>query len=158
MNQQSTDLGDEPDHDEVLSLLFNLVYCSRVSDGVDAAEVDRIIATSRRNNPAQGITGLLVFGSGIFFQWLEGPRENVQALMARIEKDPRHRAVVVLDSDEEVRERVFAGWDMELVGEDDVRGVLRDALRDARQPGTAQSLREMLALLEKGSFGDLPGR
>lgn len=78
--------------------------------------------------------------------------------MSRIEKEPRHRAVVVLDSDEEVRERVFAGWDMELVGEDDVRGVLQDALRDARQPGTAQSLREMLALLAAGSFGDLPER
>lgn len=158
MNPETRDPADEPDHEEVLSLLFNLVYCSRVADGVDAAEVDRIIATSRRNNPAQDITGLLVFGSGIFFQWLEGPRENVLALMARIEQDPRHRAVVVLDTDEEVRERVFAGWDMELVGEDDVRGVLQDALRDAKHPATVQSLREMLALLAAGPFGELAGR
>jgi hypothetical protein len=147
--------GDEPDDDEVLSLLYNLVYCSRVAEGVDASEVDRIIATSRRNNAAHGITGLLVFGSGIFFQWLEGPRESVTELMARIEKDPRHRAVVVLDSDEEVRERVFGEWDMELVSAEDLRNVLVDALANAKQPGSAQSLREMLALLDAGEIGGI---
>lgn len=147
--------GDEPLGDDDLQLLFNLVYCSRAAAGMDAVEVDRIIDTSRRNNPRHGITGLLVFGSGIFFQWLEGPRECVLRLMALIEKDPRHEAVVVLDSDEEVRERLFAGWDMELVDAEDLRGVLLDALDNARQPGSAQVLRDTLRQLESGDLGRL---
>lgn len=147
--------GDEPLGDHGLELLFNLVYCSRAAADVDAAEVDRIIDTSRRNNALHGITGLLVFGSGVFFQWLEGPREQVLGLMARIEKDPRHQAVVVLDTDEEVRERLFADWDMEPVDAEDLRGVLRDALETARQPGSAQLLRDMLAQLESGALGSL---
>jgi hypothetical protein len=147
--------GDEPFGNDGLELLFNLVYCSRAAAGVDAAQVDRIIETSRRNNPLHGITGLLVFGSGIFFQWLEGPRQSVLRLMALIEKDPRHQAVVVLDSDEELRERLFASWDMEPVDAEDLRSVLRDALDNARQPGSAQVLRDMLQQLESGDLGRL---
>ncbi|MCK7493892.1 MAG: BLUF domain-containing protein [Comamonadaceae bacterium] len=75
--------------------------------------VDRIIESSRRRNPEQGITGMLVFGSGIFFQWLEGPRDNVTQLMAVLRADPRHENVVQLSEIEEVRERLFPDWDME---------------------------------------------
>lgn len=53
-------------------LLFNMVYCSRAAAGVDEAAVERIIATAKRGNPQQGITGLLVFGSGIFFNGSKG--------------------------------------------------------------------------------------
>jgi hypothetical protein len=142
--------GDEPLHGDGAGVLYSLVYCSRARESVDAAEVDRIITTSRRGNPARGITGLLVFGSGIFFQWLEGPRHSVLELMALIEADPRHHAVVVLDTDEAVHERMFADWDMELVSGEDVRQVLEDALDTAKHPGSAQTLRDMLAELESG--------
>lgn len=62
--------SDEPVAGHNYPLLYNVVYCSRATPGVDDAAVAKIIATSRRWNPAQGITGMLVFGSGIFFQWL----------------------------------------------------------------------------------------
>lgn len=146
---------DEPAPGQALSLIYSCVYCSRAAADVDADVVDRIIETSRRNNPARGITGLLVFGSGIFFQWLEGPRESVVGLMERIEKDPRHHGVVVLDSDEEVRERVFADWDMELVDPDDVRNVLVDALNDAKHPTSARTLRDMLEALDSGRLAGI---
>ena len=66
--------GDEPGIGRALPPLYNLVYCSRATAGVDDAAVQRIVGTARRQNAIHGITGLLVFGSGIFFQWLEGPR------------------------------------------------------------------------------------
>ena len=56
------------------TLLFNLVYCSRARTGVKEAQVDAIIATSRRRNPVLGITGLLVFGSGCSFSGLRARR------------------------------------------------------------------------------------
>jgi len=107
--------GDEPGFGHAFPALYNVVYCSCATRGVDDAAVQRIIATARRWNPEHGVTGMLVFGSGIFFQWLEGPRDNVTALMSRLRTDRRHDSIVLLSEVEEVRERLFPDWDMELV-------------------------------------------
>ena len=106
------------------------------------------------SNPENGITGLLVFGSGIFFQWLEGPRDNVMSLMERLKTDPRHENVVALTETEEVRERLFPDWDMELVTGTDIREVLQDALDNARDAKNAEVLK---GLLEKLNEGELSG-
>lgn len=147
--------GDEPTPGHALPLLYNLVYCSRAAADVDAAAVQRILESSRRRNPQGGITGLLVFGSGFFFQWLEGPRDNVLALMALLKTDARHHTVVALAAGEEVRERLFPDWDMELVEADAIRDVLVDALDNAQDPGNAQVLHDMLAQLESGQLSSI---
>lgn len=147
--------GDEPDGGFELPLLYNVVYCSRVAKGVDDAAVARIIEASHRNNPRYGITGLLVFGSGIFFQWLEGPRDNVTHLMSTLSKDSRHDTIVPLSESEEVRERVFPEWDMELVTGEDIRDVLTDALDTAEDAGNIEALRELLTQLDSGRLSDL---
>ncbi|MGA0955115.1 MAG: BLUF domain-containing protein [Burkholderiaceae bacterium] len=136
---------DEPTVALKDTLLFNLVYCSRARTGVDGAQVDAIIVTSRRRNPVLGITGLLVFGSGVFFQWIEGPKAEVLGLMKLIEADPRHETVVVLSTSEEVRERVFPTWDMELVGTQDIQEVLKDALETAEDKKSVDALELLLA-------------
>ena len=148
-------LSDEPMSGHVFPLLYNVVYCSRAVAGVDDAEVALIIESSRRNNPAQGITGLLVFGSGIFFQWLEGPRDNVTQLMATLKTDTRHENVVQLSATEEVRERLFPDWDMELVTGADIRDVLQDALDSAKEAKNAEALGLLLAQLDSGQLGEL---
>jgi Sensors of blue-light using FAD len=149
--------GDEPMSGHALPLLYNLVYCSRAAAGVDDAAVDRIIASSRRHNPARGITGLLVFGGGIFFQWLEGPRDNITELMATLKTDPRHENVVLLNTTEEVRERLFPEWDMELVTATDIRDVLLDAMGDAKDAQHAEALRVLLQQLDSGQLSGLGG-
>ncbi len=147
--------GDEPMSGHAFPLLYNVVYCSRATAGVDDAAVERIIATSRRWNPARGITGLLVFGSGIFFQWLEGPRDNVVDLMARLNDDPRHENIVRLSTTEEVRERLFPDWDMELVTAIDIRDVLVDALGEAKDPKNTEALTLLLEQLDSGHLSGL---
>ena len=148
---------DEPSSGHAFPLLHNAVYCSRAAAGVDDAAVARIIEVSRRKNPEQGITGLLVFGSGIFFQWLEGPRDNVTQLMATITADDRHEQVVHLTASDEVRERMFPNWDMELVTGEDIRDVLTDALDTAREPKNAEALRLLLTHLDQGELSGLAG-
>ena len=148
-------LGDEPGFSLALPSLYNVVYCSRATAGVDDAEVERIIATARRCNPEHGITGMLVFGSGIFFQWLEGPRHSVTALMALLRDDPRHENVIELSETEEVRERLFPDWDMELVSGDHIREVLQDAQGSASDPKNAQALGRLLAELDSGQLSGL---
>lgn len=147
--------GDEPLSGHAFPLLYNLVYCSRATAGVDDTAVARIIESARRHNPVYGITGLLVFGSGIFFQWLEGPRDNVQQLMARLEKDPRHENVVTISEGEEVRERLFPDWDMELVTAVDIRDVLLDALSTATDARNARTLSGLLEELDSGRLSGL---
>jgi hypothetical protein len=148
--------GDEPDiEDADSSAIYNVVYCSHATAGVDDTEVQRIIATARRRNHEHDITGLLVFGSGIFFQWLEGPRDNVTALMSRLRADPRHRNVIELSETEEVRERLFPDWDMEFVTSDDIREVLLDARDSASDPQQARALGHLLAELDSGQLSGL---
>jgi len=150
--------GDEPVPGRQDSRLNNLVYCSRATANVNSEAVDKIIATARRYNPPQGITGLLVFGNGIFFQWIEGPREHVTRLMDRIKIDPRHETVVQLSTSEEVRERVFPDWDMELVTTEDIRDVLVDALETAEDEQNAAALRLLLEQLDTGQLSTLEQR
>ena len=147
----NTNFYDEP-RDGSASLLHNVVYCSRAGRGVTAHDIQAIIATARRYNAARGITGLLVFGSDIFFQWLEGPKANVVELMERIHRDTRHNTMVELSVNEEVRERVFPTWDMELVQPDDIREVLQDALRDAQAAVNAKALRQLLQRIDQADL------
>ena len=151
---RSTDT-DEPVSGHRLPLLYNLVYCSRAAVGIDDADVNRIVESARRWNPVFGITGLLVFGSGVFFQWLEGPRENVLHLMSLLKADPRHESVVPLSESEEVRERLFPDWDMERVTPDSIRDVLEDALDNAEDPKNAEVLRLLLDHLDSGELRQL---
>lgn len=145
-----------PDDSEGLSsLLYNVVYCSRACASVDEVAVTRIIETSRQHNQRHSITGLLVFGSGIFFQWLEGPRAQVEQLMARLKTDARHREVVPLSESEEVRERLFSGWAMERVSPDDIREVLEDALASADDPQNAKVLALLLKHLDSAPLREL---
>jgi len=126
-------------------VLYNVVYCSRAAAEADEAAVDHILQSARRRNPAWGITGLLVFGSGIFFQWLEGPRTSINALMARLRTDSRHHDIVLLGETEEVRERLFPDWDMERVGAEHIREVLVDAIEAATDKRNAAALEKLLA-------------
>ncbi len=92
-------------------MLVRLLYVSRAADGVTASMVDSILAQSRKNNPAAGITGLLCHSGNIFMQVLEGGRAAVNTAYARIVADPRHTDVQLLHY-EEITERSFASWTM----------------------------------------------
>lgn len=77
-------------------------------------EVEAILATSARNNPARGITGLLLFNGRNFLQLLEGEESEVASLMDRITGDPRHSGVSVLDR-RAIEARTCPDWAMKRV-------------------------------------------
>jgi hypothetical protein len=155
MTTTSNPFGDEPLRGSGLRPIYQVVYCSRASEGVDGEAVDRIIKSSHRLNPARGITGLLVFGSGIFFQWLEGPRDSVLELMDVLRGDTRHQDVVMLAETEELRERLFPDWSMELVDATDIREVLLDAQSTTQDPRSAEALTSLLEQMDSGLLGAL---
>ena len=91
-------------------MLVRLLYASRAVD-TRAEAIEAILAQSRQHNPSCGITGILCYGGGVFLQAIEGGRTAVSELYGHIQKDQRHKEVVLLDY-EEIPERRFGGWTM----------------------------------------------
>lgn len=102
-------------------LLASALYFSRMVDMEDAVEhrarIDAIMDASALNNPRLGLTGALIAERGWFIQVLEGPRDAVSAMLARISRDSRHTCMVIADI-QEVSERRYPGWSMSFVDAD----------------------------------------
>ncbi len=92
-------------------MMIRLLYASRAAQTLMPKMMDEILQTSRKNNPANGITGILCHSGDVFLQVLEGGRSQVNALYSMIVSDNRHKDVTVLHY-EEVTERRFSGWTM----------------------------------------------
>jgi hypothetical protein len=91
--------------------LVRLLYVSRALDPDASAATDSILAVAREHNMANGITGILCYGGGIYLQAIEGGRNQVNNLYGQIVSDKRHTDVVLLNY-EEISERRFGGWTM----------------------------------------------
>lgn len=87
---------------------MQVVYISSFVGAVDTAS---ILATSRRNNARDGLTGLLYADGRRFLQALEGNQLPLERTLERITADPRHRAVVIL-SCRDIAAREFGEWAM----------------------------------------------
>ena len=92
-------------------MLVRCLYASRAAVPLVAPVVDSILEQSRKNNPRQGITGMLCFFDDIFVQVLEGGRYEVCELFNAIVRDDRHLNVRILTY-EEITERRFGNWTM----------------------------------------------
>jgi hypothetical protein len=143
------------DFDDAAPTLYTFVYCSRAAEGVEDAEVGRIVEAAQRRNLAKGITGVLVFGNGVFFQLIEGPAAQIRKLIATLHCDPRHYDVVTLEWSEERRERLYPNWEMERVEADDIRAVLNDALESSEDENNVAALERILAHLATGPLDSL---
>jgi hypothetical protein len=92
-------------------MLIRLTYASIATDGVDLIEFKRILLQAQTNNERHDLTGLLAFNSKIFLQALEGSRDQVNELYAKLMRDPRHNTVTVLGY-REIEERHWSNWSM----------------------------------------------
>ena len=94
------------------SELRRVIYVSEKTDVSDSTLKD-IIASSKKNNPKEDVTGCLLSGSNSFLQLLEGPAEFINTLYSKISLDNRHKRVTTL-FDEKIDERLFLSWSMKL--------------------------------------------
>jgi hypothetical protein len=92
-------------------MLVRLLYVSRAQSPEVVNTTQSILDSARKYNIANGITGILCFGGGLYLQAVEGGRTQVNELYSHIVRDPRHRDVVLLDY-QEISERRFGGWTM----------------------------------------------
>lgn len=92
-------------------MLVRCLYASRPLQPLNGPFLESILAQSRKNNPALGITGLLCVANDLFVQVIEGGRDEVCDLFNAIVRDERHQQVRLLIY-EEIDERQFGNWTM----------------------------------------------
>lgn len=91
--------------------LVSLVYVSSSVRKLDDSEIVEILRNSRRENKRRDITGMLLYKDGNFLQVLEGKEAKLTELMEKIERDGRHRGMILLMK-KNIEERQFADWSM----------------------------------------------
>ncbi len=93
------------------SPLVHLVYVSTAARSFGPEELNNLLNRCRINNQHLGITGVLLYKGGRFFQELEGPDQAVSSLFQKISSDPRHTDVTTIIC-EAIPRRLFSGWSM----------------------------------------------
>ena len=91
--------------------MISVAYVSTAAERFGDAEIAALLRHSRENNTALGLTGMLLFKGDQFMQVLEGEDDQVRALYAVIEADPRHTNVRTLLS-APITTRKFSEWSM----------------------------------------------
>lgn len=92
--------------------LQRLVYESTATGSTESLlNIATILGESQRNNDRDGLTGALAAHKGHFIQVVEGEAARLDALLARLAQDPRHRDIRLIDR-EPIQQRLFAHWSM----------------------------------------------
>jgi len=95
--------------------LIHCIYCSAGTVRFGETEMLSLLEKAREANAALGVTGMLLYEQGSFFQVLEGPAESVDALYEKIFRDKRHRRITKIIR-EPIEARDFSEWTMGYAG------------------------------------------
>ena len=98
-----------------MKMLKRIKYVSRFSRPLTHEEINDLVEKAVTKNMELEITGVLVACGDIFFQIIEGPAKNIDELYSQIEKDSRHKDVLLLNSSWGVMDRIFPEWSMRKV-------------------------------------------
>jgi len=91
--------------------LIHIVYMSFSSKALSEAELNAFLASIRRKNQDQGITGLLLYNDEAFIQVIEGKKDIIDRVFELISQDSRHTNIVKL-LEEAIDKRAFPDWSM----------------------------------------------
>jgi len=94
-----------------VSSIIHYIYSSRALHPFTTGELGVLLEKARVNNARMGVSGMLLYADGTFFQVLEGEPEAVNAVFDRIGRDPRHDQVTKIIN-EVIPRRAFGDWTM----------------------------------------------
>ena len=140
-----------------MSSLKHLMYASVATQDFGTAELTELLQRAREENRRLGLTGMLLFSDGSFFQVLEGEPALVDQLYEKIIRDKRH-AQCTLIIKEPIAKRSFENWSMGFseVSPEDLRNIA--GLNDFFQGGScftqldASRAQKLLGAFAKGSW------
>jgi len=135
--------------------IHQLLYWSRATGAMLAAQVEDLVKASQRNNSTFGLTGFLLFDTSIFIQLLEGELAELETVWAKISGDTRHKDIKVFHRIT-TPHRNFSSWLMayqlinagrlEFYGGTAKRKMCREMAMDLQRKGdlTAQKMGQYL--------------
>lgn len=100
-----------------MSSLSAVIYRSRAVSPQADLDLLYLLAHARQRNEALGLSGLMIYDRGFFFQWLEGDDVPLGKVWNSIRRDPRHRDLLVL-ADQPIPVRLFDDWHMQFAHRD----------------------------------------
>jgi hypothetical protein len=124
------------------SMLRQYMYIS-TAVGIGQSEIDAILSACQRNNQERNVTGLLLYNGRNFLQLLEGEVEDLSWVMRKIEADPRHSGVLIIE-DITVNERACPDWLMRHIRIADEVGERRAKLDSELPANLDSSLRRVI--------------
>lgn len=89
--------------------MHRVIYSSRASRYFSAQGIEALKFVCRKNNAALGLTGLLIYHEGRFWQVLEGEDEALLNTMQSITKDERHIDLRLAEHGP-IERRAFTSW------------------------------------------------
>jgi hypothetical protein len=91
--------------------MIGIAYTSRVARSLGSSDLDDLLLGARTSNSLVQLTGVLVYGDGVFFQFFEGGDVDVVETYERIKRSSLHTDIVELER-REIAERLFRKWFM----------------------------------------------
>ena len=92
-------------------MLRRLIYSSKASAPMSEVSLLNLLHLARDLNLLDNITGLLLYNEGHFLQLIEGPEAAISNLEERLEKDKRHKDILI-HQDLQTDTRLFPDWSM----------------------------------------------
>lgn len=139
-------------------MLVRMLYVSTAVGPVTTAVTGTILRTAQTFNAANGITGVLCQGQGVWLQVLEGQRDDVNALYDRILVDKRHHKIQML-AFEDIKRRRYGDWAMAHVALMESDAMLsQNSFGAAIEPYTATGERLMAHIDALAAAGKVMGK
>jgi hypothetical protein len=91
--------------------LISVSYISKATQEMGVLALMRLTDQAAQLNQKLGLSGVLFYENQHFGQILEGPRAEVTKIWEKIQRDPRHHQVRLLNM-KEIEERSFPAWSM----------------------------------------------
>ena len=106
-------------------MLVELLYCSvSLAPKLTDEDLNHILASARRRNLAEDITGMLIYHRGEFVQILEGENKSVANVYEKfIGSDLRHAAINKVQENT-ISHRSFHEWSMGFVGTPEIESLM----------------------------------
>ena len=81
-------------------------------------DLTNILAEARDFNHRYGVSGVLYFADGYFFQCLEGEKNILEKLIQKLGKDPRHHQIKLFEM-YKIDQPSFYDWEMKYISRRD---------------------------------------
>jgi len=91
--------------------MIHLIYASVATEDFKTEQLTDILQQAREANERVGLTGILLYSGGSFFQVLEGEPSDIDQLYQKLLLDKRHTQLTVIIR-EPIAKRYFGSWSM----------------------------------------------